>query len=133
MKISALSKGERTNMLGPPPLLLPLSCSFLFSFQWSPPHPSLPSSTNVLFEWSLKPWSRGLVRSHDKLKSYLHYHSVYGHQTWKDGKLPWWTPAYKVTWQIKTLYLHYQSAINTMSIVFSFGRVEIKKTRGSLP
>ena len=78
------SKSERTNMLAPPP------------------YPSLPSSANVLFEWSLTPWSRGLVRWHGKLKSYLHYHSVYGHQTWKDGKLPWWTPAYKVTWQIKT-------------------------------
>ena len=44
-------------------------------------------------------WSRGLVRSRDKLKPlYLHYHSTYGHQTWQDGNLPWWAPAYKVTW-----------------------------------
>ena len=24
----------------------------------------------------------------DKLKTHLHYHSVYGHQTWQDGNLP---------------------------------------------
>ena len=48
--------------------------------------------------------------SRDKLKPlYLHYQSVYdyqtwqdgsicGYQTWQDGNLPWWAPAYKVTW-----------------------------------
>ena len=36
-------------------------------------------------------------RSRDKLKTYLHYQSVYGHQTWQDGKLPWWASAQKVT------------------------------------
>ena len=42
-------------------------------------------------------WSRGFVRSRDKLKSsYLHYHSAHGHQTWQDDDLPWWAPAYKV-------------------------------------
>ena len=34
-------------------------------------------------------WSRGLPRSRDKLRLlHLHYHSVYGHQTWQDGDLP---------------------------------------------
>ena len=43
-------------------------------------------------------WLHGPVRSHGKLKTlYLHYHSVYGHQTCQDGNLPWLTPAYKVT------------------------------------
>ena len=33
--------------------------------------------------------SRGLVKSLSKLKAlYLHYFSVYGHQTWQDGDLP---------------------------------------------
>ena len=27
-------------------------------------------------------------RSRDKLKTYIHYQSAYGHQTWQDGKLP---------------------------------------------
>ena len=34
-------------------------------------------------------WSRGLARSHDKLKPlYLYYYSPYGHQTWLDSDLP---------------------------------------------
>ena len=33
--------------------------------------------------------SRFLARSRDKLKSYLHYHSAYGHQTLQVGDLPW--------------------------------------------
>ena len=27
-------------------------------------------------------------RSHEKLKTYFHYQSAYGHQTWQDGNLP---------------------------------------------
>ena len=34
-------------------------------------------------------WSRVL---------YLHYQSVYGHQTWQDDTLPWWATTYKSTW-----------------------------------
>ena len=37
-------------------------------------------------------------RSLDKLKTFLHYQSVYGHLTWQDGNLPWWAPAQKITW-----------------------------------
>ena len=38
-------------------------------------------------------------KSRDKLKKlYLVYQGAYGHQTWQDGNLPWWTPAHKVTW-----------------------------------
>ena len=40
-----------------------------------------------------------IARSRDKLKSlYFHYQSAYGCQTWHDSNLPWWDPAYKVTW-----------------------------------
>ena len=28
---------------------------------------------------------------------HLHYLSAYGHKTWQDGDLLWWTPAHKVT------------------------------------
>ena len=43
-------------------------------------------------------WSCGIPRSFDKLKPlYLHYHSVYSHQTWQDGYLPGWALGYKVT------------------------------------
>ena len=31
------------------------------------------------------------------LKTYLHYHSAYGHRTGQDGNLPWWAPTYKNT------------------------------------
>ena len=41
--------------------------------------------------------SRCPPRSRDKLKAlYLHYLSVYGNQTWKNGDLPWRTSNYKV-------------------------------------
>ena len=43
-------------------------------------------------------WWRGLAKSRDKLKPlYLHNHSVYDHQTCKDGDLPWGAPSDKVT------------------------------------
>ena len=38
-------------------------------------------------------------RSRDKLKTlYLNYESAYGHQTWEDGNLAWWTPVHRVKW-----------------------------------
>ena len=37
-------------------------------------------------------------RSRDKIKTYPHYQSAYGYQTWQDGNLPWWAPGCKVTW-----------------------------------
>ena len=43
-------------------------------------------------------------RSRDKQK-YLHYQSAYGHQTWEDGNLPWWAPAYKIRWPFDHLVL----------------------------
>ena len=68
------------------------------------------------------------IRSHDpwimwsceitwQTKLYIY---VYGHQTWQDGNLSWWIPAYKVMtfWsrgldrlrdQLKSLHLHYHS------------------------
>ena len=43
-------------------------------------------------------WSRDLVRSRGKLKLlYFHYYSVYEHQTWQEGDLPWGAPIIKVT------------------------------------
>ena len=40
-----------------------------------------------------------LLRSCDSLKIfYLHFHSVYGHQTWQDDNLPWGIPSHKVIW-----------------------------------
>ena len=43
-------------------------------------------------------WPRGLATSCDILKLlYLHYHSVYGHQTCEDGDILWQAPNYKVT------------------------------------
>ena len=46
--------------------------------------------------------------------SYLHYHNVYGHQTWQGGDLPWGAPtheiiwpsitwSWEITWQTKTI------------------------------
>ena len=44
-------------------------------------------------------WSRGLMRSRDKLKpSYLHYHDLYNHQIWQDDNFPWWPCVYDITW-----------------------------------
>ena len=41
------------------------------------------------------------ARSRDKLKAlYLHYQSVYGHQTRQDGNLSWWAPVHKITWPL---------------------------------
>ena len=43
----------------------------------------LPTKSDVL-------WSCGRVWSRDKLESlYLCYQSVYGHETWQDGNLPY--------------------------------------------
>ena len=68
-------------------------------------------------------WLRGLAWSIDKLKSlYLHYHSVYDHQTCKDGDISWRAPNHKVIQSIdhvalqghvtkqKPLYIYYKSA-----------------------
>ena len=42
----------------------------------------------------------GLKREHLKffLKTYLHYHNTYGHQTLKGGELPWGALTNKITW-----------------------------------
>ena len=31
---------------------------------------------------------------------YLHYHNVYGHQTWQGGDLPWGALTHKATWPL---------------------------------
>ena len=42
----------------------------------------------------------------DKLKAlYLPYQSVYGHQTWQGGNLPWWAPAHKGKWPFDLVIL----------------------------
>ena len=57
--------------------------------------------------WNL-PWRASTINSHDPIimwsckftrqtKKYLHYQSVYDHQSWQDGYLLWWAPAHKVT------------------------------------
>ena len=43
-------------------------------------------------------WSRDLARSRDKQPLCFHYHSVWYHQTWQNGDLPWEAPSHKVTW-----------------------------------
>ena len=67
-------------------------------------------------------WLRGLVRSHDKLKTlYHHYHNVWRHQIQHCDDLEWQASIHKVTWKIKQvdflrscdrlkpLYLHYHN------------------------
>ena len=49
--------------------------------------------------------SHGTLKSRGKLKTYLQYQSGYGHQTWQDGNLSWWTPTHKVTWQFDHVVL----------------------------
>ena len=51
-------------------------------------------------------WLRGLTESRDKLKSlFFHYHSSYGHQTWRDANLLLRTPANKFTWSFDLVVL----------------------------
>ena len=45
--------------------------------------------------------SRTLARSRDNLKTYLHYHNAYVHQTLQDRSLPWRTPTDNVTWSFE--------------------------------
>ena len=43
-------------------------------------------------------WSRGLVKSRDKLKLlHLHYYNTYGYQTYQIKELPWEASTHKVT------------------------------------
>ena len=66
----------------------------------------LPTKSDVL-------WSCGRVWSRDKLESlYLCYQSVYGHETWQDGNLPFlpmilhdplFTWSCEITWQPKII------------------------------
>ena len=52
-------------------------------------------------------WSRGFAAiSRDKLKPLcLHFHSVFGHQTWQHGDLPWGAFTHKVTWPYDFVFL----------------------------
>ena len=44
-------------------------------------------------------WSYSCAKSYDELKpSSFHQHNFFGHQTWQDGNLCWWTPVHKATW-----------------------------------
>ena len=47
---------------------------------------------------SMTLWTRCLVTSRDKLKTYLHYRSACDHHSWQDVNLSSGTPAHKVTW-----------------------------------
>ena len=51
-------------------------------------------------------------------KTYLHYRSAHGHQTWRDGDLAWRVPSHMIFWsdglarsrdKLEPLYLHYCS------------------------
>ena len=62
----------------------------------------------------------GLIRSHDTFKPlYLHCHSAYSCQTWQNGNLSSWGPAFKVRWPFNhvvledhvTSYNHYISNV----------------------
>ena len=69
-------------------------------------------------------WPCGLARSHDKLKSlYHHYQNAYGHQTWHEGNLPWWTATYKVIWPFNLLVLRdhviNQNHISTTTVLIT--------------
>ena len=77
------------------------------------------------------PWSRGLSKSHHKLKpSHLHYRNTYGHQTWQNTDLPWATPTHKITWLFGHLVFqdhvtnwnHYIATI-TVSVGTKLGRM----------
>ena len=44
-------------------------------------------------------WLCCLLRSRDKSRTlYLYFQNGYWHQTWHDGKLPWWITTHKVAW-----------------------------------
>ena len=45
-------------------------------------------------------WSRSFAKPRYKLKTNLHYHSAYRHQTWQDGDLPWGVSSHQVTWPL---------------------------------
>ena len=50
--------------------------------------------------------SHCLPRSPDKLEAlYLHYRSVYDHQTWQDDDLSWALPTHKITRPFKHVFL----------------------------
>ena len=50
-------------------------------------------------------WLSGLVRSPDKLKSFLYYHSAYDHQNWQGGDIKWGGPTYNVTCSVNPVVL----------------------------
>ena len=57
-------------------------------------------------------------RSCDKLKTHLHYHSIYAHQTWQGGNLPWWAPPHKVIWPFGHVVL-YDHVTNQSHYIFT--------------
>ena len=62
----------------------------------------LPTKSDVLS-------SCGRVWSRDKLESlYLCYQSVYGHETWQDGNLPWGASFHNVTPSFVCVFLRRQ-------------------------
>ena len=72
-------------------------------------------------------WSRGLARSHDKLKIHFHYLRACGYQTWQGSNLRSWpinssgtliTWSYKITWQTR----YYISTV-TVPMAAKLGRM----------
>ena len=57
-------------------------------------------------------WVTCSERSHNKLKPlYLHYYSVYDHQTWQDGDLSWRAPTHNIIRHFGHVFLQYHMKI----------------------
>ena len=74
-----------------------------------------------------KPCDLLIMWSHDKCKNlYLHFHNIYGQQSWHSSNLRWgdtifkvtWTFNFVVTWQMKKTYIY----TYTMSMATRLGR-----------
>ena len=50
-------------------------------------------------------FNKCLVRSHNKLKTFLDYCNAYGHQNWQGDDLPWEAPTHKVKWSFNDVLL----------------------------
>ena len=63
-------------------------------------------------------WTRGHVRSGDKLKTfYLHYHNTYGYQTWQGGYIQWKAFFYKAFY----MTLQSRGLVNLIYLIWFVG------------
>ena len=49
--------------------------------------------------------THGLVRSRDKLKTYLYHDDICGHQTWQSSNLLWESPNHSAPWSLNLMVL----------------------------